>query len=453
MNVSTELARIAVVGFPNVGKSTLVNRLCGTREAVVHSQAGVTRDRKEVETDWNGIKFLLVDTGGIDEQDTVELSSQVQRQARLAVEESRAVVLVVDARIGTTPGDEELASWLRGIGKPVTVVANKVDSNEEMPAAADFYRLGFGEPLAVSAAHGLGTGDLLDRLAEIAGEGQGVSKPETKAPRVAVLGRPNVGKSSLVNAFAGEERVVVHDKPGTTRDAIDTRLEVDGTELILVDTAGLRRKSKTSGSIDYYSQLRSERAAERADIALVVCDAEDGVTSADLKIADLAMRSGCAVIVVLNKWDIHQADLDFAKIRIEKKMRLKPKLVTASAKTGRNLSGLLQDALTLFERYKFRVSTAELNRFVTDVQEEKQPPAVGGRRLKIYYMTQVETGPSKFNVYINDRRRIQRDYGFFFENRLRERYKLEGVPLIIDFRGKEGRREGGFRRQESQSDR
>ncbi len=445
----SELARIAVVGFPNVGKSTLVNRLSGTREAVVHSEAGVTRDRKEVETEWNGITFLLVDTGGIDQEDKVELSSQVQRQARLAVEESQAVLLVVDARLGTTPGDEELASWLRGLGKPVTVVVNKIDNYEEMPAAAEFYGLGLGEPLPVSATHGLGTGDLMDRLAEIACEGEKGSEPEAKVPRLAVLGRPNVGKSSLVNAFAGEERVVVHDKPGTTRDAIDTRLEVDGAGLILVDTAGLRKKSKVAGSIDYYSQIRSENAAQRADIALVVCDAVDGVTSEDLKIADLAMRAGCAVIIVLNKWDIHQADLDYAKGRIEKKMRLRPKLVTTSAKTGRNIGALLQDALSLYERYRSRVSTAELNRFVTDVQAEKQPPAVGGRRLRIYYMTQVEAGPSKFNVYINDRRRIQRDYAFFFENRLRQRYKLEGVPVIIDFRGKDSRGGRRSRREES----
>lgn len=441
--MGVESARIAIVGFPNVGKSTLVNRLSGSRETVVHERAGVTRDRKEVETEWGGIHFKLVDTGGVDLEDRVELSSQVQRQARLAIDDADAVVLVVDARIGPTPGDEELASWFRGLDKPVVVVANKIDRVEEMAEAAVFYGLGLGEPLPVSSSHGLGTGDLMDRLSEIVRATGKEASIESKAMRLAVLGRPNVGKSSLVNAFLGQERVVVHSEPGTTRDAIDTRLDVGGRELILVDTAGLRKRSKAVDDVDYYSQIRSERAVERADVALVVCDSVDGVTSEDLRIADLAMRGGCAVIVVLNKWDIHQADLDFARGRIEKKIRLKPELVTASAKTGRNVGRLLQYALALYERYNYRVPTPELNRFVTEVQALKQPPAVRGKRLKIYYMTQVEAGPSRFNIYINDRSRVQRDYAFFLENRLRERYHLEGVPLIIDFRGKKNRRSGG----------
>ena len=450
--MSEHLARIAVVGFPNVGKSTLVNRLSGTREAVVHEQPGVTRDRKEIETEWNGIRFLLVDTGGIDATDTVELSSMVRKQAQYAVEDADAVVLVVDAQLGVRPGDQELASWLRGLDKPVLVVANKVDRNEDVHVAAEFYKLGLGDPAAVSAIHGLSTGDLMDSLSDLARGAKKAAGPVSDAMRLAVLGRPNVGKSSLVNAFVGQERVVVHSEAGTTRDAIDTELVVNGDKLILVDTAGLRRRSKIADSVDYYSQLRSERAAERADIALVVCDSEDGITSEDLRIANIAMRAGCGTIMVLNKWDIHQVELDDARVRIDKKIRLRPPLVTASAKTGRNVGKLLQGAIDLYERYRHRVSTAELNKFLTDVQAEKQAPAVHGKRLIIYYMTQVEAGPSRFIVYINNRKWIQRDYAFYFENRLRERYNLEGVPLIIDFRGKKKRNGGGRRSEKTPAD-
>ncbi len=432
------LPRVAVVGYPNVGKSTLVNRLSGTREAVTHSEPGVTRDRKEVAADWNGVEFALVDTGGVDFADERELSQQVQDQARQALVDATAALLVVDGTAGLRPGDAELADILRRAPVPVIVAVNKLDRGADAPAAAEFHGLGLGEPTPVSAAHGVGSGDLLDRIAAAVREH--APEPAEEDPdqvRLAVIGRPNVGKSSLVNAFLGQERVIVSEQAGTTRDAIDTRLEVDGRDLVLVDTAGLRRRPKVAGTVDYYAQLRSERAAERADVALVVCDASEGITSQDLAVADLAMHKGCATIVVLNKWDVTDTDLEDAKARVAQKLRLRPRVLTASAVSGRNISRLIVEAVALADRAKGRIATAELNRFLAELASERQPPAVRGRRLRIYYGTQVEAGPPRFRFYVNDRGLITREYGYFLENRLRQRYRLEGVPLIIDFADRE----------------
>jgi GTPase len=431
------LPKVAVVGYPNVGKSTLVNRLTQTREAVVHEQSGVTRDRKEIETEWNGRPFLLVDTGGVDMEEQDNLARAVQQQARHALAESDVAVLVVDARAGLRPGDAELAKELQRAAIPVIVAANKVDGVGAISDAADFHALGLGDPVPVSAQHGLGTGDLLDRVAEHLEHTP--EREEDQGLRLAVIGRPNVGKSSLVNAFLGEERVIVSEQAGTTRDAIDTRLELDGREILLVDTAGLRRRGKVAGTVDYYAQLRSERAAERANVALVVCDAAEGVTSQDLSVAELAMKAGCATIVVLNKWDIGDADLEDAKARVAQRIRLRPKVITASAKTGRNVRRLLHEALELGDLAKRRIPTTELNRFLSDIQATRQAPAVRGRRLRMYYMTQFEENPPRFAIQVSDRGRLTRDYAYFLENRLRERYGLEGVPLVIDYRERQGR--------------
>jgi GTPase len=428
-----DLPKIAVVGFPNVGKSTLVNRLSGTREAVTHPEPGVTRDRKEVRAEWNGVEFALVDTGGVDREDVHDLSQQVQAQARLSLADASAVVLVVDARLGLRPGDAELADILRRSGLPSVVAANKLDTGADAPYAAEFHGLGLGEPLPVSAAHGVGTGELLDRIADLARDTAPGEPLPDDAVRLAVIGRPNVGKSSLVNAFLGEERVIVHEQAGTTRDAIDTKLEVDGRTVVLVDTAGLRRRPKVAGTVDYYAQLRSEQAAERADVALVVCDASEGVTSDDLRAADLAMRKGCATLLVLNKWDVTDTDLEDAKARVAAKLRLRPRVITASALTGRNVTRLIVEAVALADRARGRIPTSELNRFIAEVQSERQPPAVRGRRLRIYYATQVETRPPRFRIHVNDRKLLVRDYAYFFENRLRARYRLEGIPVVIDF--------------------
>jgi GTP-binding protein len=425
---------VAVVGYPNVGKSTLVNRLSGSREAVVHSQSGVTRDRKEVDADWNGVGFTLVDTGGVDRAEAGELGEAVRRQARAALSEADVAVLVVDARAGLRPGDAELAAELRGGAVPVLVVANKVDDPGQAGMAAEFYGLGLGEPLPLSAVQGLGTGDLLDliaaRLPEAAGE------EEDEAVRLALIGRPNVGKSSLVNRLLGEERVIVHPQAGTTRDAIDTRIELDGREAVLVDTAGLRRRGKVAGTVDWYAQLRSELAAESATVAVVVCDAAEGVTTEDLRVAEMAMQKRCATVIALNKWDVTRTDLEDAKARVARKLRQRPPVLAVSALTGRGLRRLVAAALELADRSRGWIQTAELNRFLGDLQAARQPPARRGRRLRMYYMAQFETGPPRFAVQVNDRGLVTRDYAYFLENRLRERWGLAGVPLVIDFKGR-----------------
>jgi len=432
--------KVAVVGYPNVGKSSLVNRLSGSREAVVHETSGVTRDRKEIETDWNGRTFALIDTGGVDLADGDELARSVQDQARAALADADVVVLVVDARAGLRPGDAELADLLRRASQPVLVAANKIDVVADMPAAAEFHRLGLGDPFPVSAGQGLGTGDLLDaiveRLPEPAGDDEG-----DEPVRLAVIGRPNVGKSSLVNRILGEERVIVSERAGTTRDAIDLPIEVDGRAVVLVDTAGLRRGSKVQESIEYYTTLRSRRAAERADVAIVVCDAADGVTAQDLRVAELAMQSGCATVLALNKWDLGpEVDLDHERARTASKLRLRPRVLTASAKTGRGVRRLLTEALALADRASVRIPTPELNRFLGEVAAVRQPPARRGHRLKLLYGAQVGVSPPRFAISVNARNRLTRDYAYFVENRLRDRYGFQGVPLIIDFVERRGDR-------------
>jgi GTP-binding protein len=424
--------KVAVVGYPNVGKSSLINRLTGTRDAVVHERPGVTRDRRELDCEWNGRQFKLIDTGGMDFEDEDPLAGSIRDQARAGLADAEVAVLVVDARAGVRPGDEELADLLRRSPLPTIVAANKCDGLADMPLAAEFHRLGLGEPLAVSAAQGLGSGDLLDRIVELLPEGD--EQPEDDTVRLAVIGRPNVGKSSLVNRFLGEERVIVSE-------VADMPLLVDGRRLILVDTAGMRRQSKVADSVEYYTALRSQRAADRADVALVVCDATDGVTAQDLRVAELAMKAGCATAIVLNKWDLHEGteeDLDHERARVAEKLRLRPRVLTASAKSGRHVSRLLTEAIALGDRMAGRIPTPELNRFISETVQARQPP-VGTRRgssqhrLKLLYMAQIGERPPRFSIQVNSRSRVTRDYAYFIENRLRARYGMQGVPLIIDF--------------------
>ncbi len=443
--------KVAVVGYPNVGKSSLINRLTGSREAVVHERPGVTRDRKELDCEWNGLRFTLIDTGGIDLADEDPLAGSIREQARAGLADAQLAVLVVDARAGLRPGDEELAEELRRSRLPALVAVNKVDTLADVPLAAEFHRLGLGEPIPVSAAQGLGSGDLLDRIVDAlrqSGAGrQDEDAEDAQRLRLAVIGRPNVGKSSLVNRFLGEQRVIVSERAGTTRDAIDTELLLDGRRITLVDTAGMRRQSKVADSVEYYTALRSQRAAERADVALVVCDAADGVTAQDLRVAELAMRAGCATALVLNKWDLLESaraagqpviDLEHERARVAEKLRLRPRVLTASARTGRNISRVLAEALALGERFATRIPTPELNRFLGEVVRARQPPvgtrrSAAGHRLKLIYMTQTGERPPRFSIQVNSRARITRDYAYFVENRLRARYAMDGVPLIIDF--------------------
>jgi GTPase len=439
--------KVAIVGYPNVGKSSLVNRLTESREAVVHERPGVTRDRKELRTEWNGRSLTLIDTGGIDLEDDDSLARQIQDQARAALADADAAVLVVDARAGVRPGDQEMAELLRRAPLPVLVAANKIDTVRDLPLAADFYGLGLGEPIAVSAAQGLGTGDLLDRMVALALDATDDAEDDD-AVRLALIGRPNVGKSSMLNRFAGTDRVIVAPEAGTTRDAIDLPITYNDRPLILVDTAGIRRAAKVGESLEYYTSLRSRRAAERADVALVVCDATAGITTQDLRIAEMAMHSGCATALVLNKWDIAEdVDLDHERGRVHKKLRLRPRVLTASAKTGRHVERLLIEAVTLADRSRTRIPTPQLNRFLSEIVAARQPPvgaggkgAGSGHRLRLLFMTQTAERPPRFSIQVNSRARVTRDYAYFIENRLRERYRLEGVPAIIDFVARNERR-------------
>jgi GTP-binding protein len=435
--------KVAIVGYPNVGKSSLINRLAGERAAVVHERPGVTRDRNEIECEWNGRSFALIDTGGVDFKDEDPLAGSIRDQARAGIADAQVAVLVVDARAGLRPGDMEMVDLLRRSGLPVIVAANKCDSVGDIPLAAEFHSLGLGEPIAVSAAQGLGSGDLLDRIVELLPEGD--AEPDADTIRLAVIGRPNVGKSSLVNRFLGEERVIVSEVAGTTRDAIDLPLIVDGRRLTLIDTAGMRRQSKVADSVEYYTALRSQRAAERADVALVVCDAAAGVTAQDLRIAELAMKASCATAIVLNKWDLTggedtdvEEELQHERARVAEKLRLRPRVLTASAKTGRHVARVMTEALALGDRMNTRIPTPELNRFLSEATQARQPP-VGTRRgssqhrLKLIYMTQIGERPPRFAIQVNSRKRLTRDYAYFIENRLRARYGMDGVPLVIDF--------------------
>jgi GTPase len=436
--------KVAVVGYPNVGKSSLVNRLTNSREAVVHERAGITRDRKEIATEWNGRRFTLIDTGGMDNEDPDPISGSIRDQARAALSDAQVALFVFDAKAGLRPGDDELADLLRRSRMPVVVAANKIDSVRDVPLAVEAHRLGFGEPMAVSAAQGLGTGDLLDRLVELLPEDD--EEEDEDLIRLAIIGRPNVGKSSLVNRFLGSDRVIVSEVAGTTRDAIDLPLEVDGRKLVVVDTAGMRRQSKVSDNVEYYTTLRSQRAAERADVALVVCDANDGVTAQDFRVAELAMAANCATAIVLNKWDaaeMTEADLDHERAKVTKKLRLRPKVLTASALTGRHVQRLLGEVVALGDRMSGRIPTPELNRFLGEAVQARQPPAKQGHRLKLLYAAQIGERPPRFAISVNSRQRVTRDYAYYIENRMRARFGMDGIPLIIDFNERKSRRSEG----------
>jgi GTPase len=426
------LGTVAVVGFPNVGKSTLVNRLSATREAVVFETPGVTRDRKDVVCEWQGKRFLLVDTGGVDIADPSPITRAVAEQARLAVAEADLVVFVTDVRAGVTPGDEEIAAILRRARKPVLLVVNKVDDPRRDDEALEFHRLGLGDPIPVSSLHGHGTGDLLDELvARLPGEGP--REIGDDAIRVAILGRPNVGKSSLLNALVGQERVIVSDVPGTTRDSIDTVLERGSTTFVLVDTAGMRRKRRQRQGVEYYSELRAIRAAERADVALVLVDASDGLVDQDLAVADVARTAGCSTLVVLSKWDIAEIGIEDVRPRLADRLRQRPPVVAVSAQTGRGVERLLDRVEALYRKHVSRVATADLNRFLQELRGERPGPSRNGRRLNLLYGTQVSARPPRFRLFVNDPALITRDYGYWVENRLRDRFDLAGVPVVIDF--------------------
>jgi GTP-binding protein len=429
------IGTVAIVGFPNVGKSTLVNRLTGSRAAVVHDTSGTTRDRKELVCEWSGKRFLLIDTGGVDIAGRDEITKSIAEQARVAVGEADLVLFLVDAQAGVTPGDEELAEILRVAHKPVLLVANKIDDPRRDSLALEFHRLGLGDPFPLSAMHGHNTGDLLDEIvAQLESVGSVRADVGDEAIRVAILGRPNVGKSSLFNALIGAERTIVSEVPGTTRDSIDTVLERDGRTYVLVDTAGLRRKRRQRQGIEYYSELRALDAAERADVALVLIDASQGIVEGDLAAADVARKAQCSTLVVLSKWDVSEVTIEDVRPELARRLRQRPPFITTSAKTGRGVTRVLEKVAELFEKHAGRVPTAELNRFLGELRELRQPPSKGSRRLNMLYGAQVASRPPRYRITVNDPALVTRDYGYWVENQFRERFELEGVPVTIDFR-------------------
>ncbi len=426
---------VAIIGFPNVGKSTLVNRLSGTRAAVVHETPGVTRDRKELVCEWNGRRFLLIDTGGVDVADPAPITRSIAEQAREAVAEADLVLFIVDAQIGITPGDEEVAQILRESHKPVLVLANKIDDPRQEALALELHRLGLGDPIPISGLHGVGTGDLLDEIVdylEAHGAAGRAELPED-AIRVAILGRPNVGKSSLVNALLGRERVIVSEVPGTTRDAIDTVLERGGRTFVLVDTAGLRRKRRHRQGIEYYSELRALEAAERADVALVLIDASEGVVDQDLAVADVSRKAECSTLIVLSKWDAGVVKIEEVRGHLRRRLRQRPAIIAVSALSGRGLERLLDAVVELYDRHTARVPTPALNRWLEELRDQRQPPSRNGKRLNILYGAQIRVRPPRFRIFVNDPALVTRDYGYWVENELRDRFGLEGVPVSIDF--------------------
>ncbi len=434
--VAADQPTVAIVGYPNVGKSTLFNRLAGRRDAVVDSHPGVTRDRRQAGAEWNGRAFQLIDTGGIDDADPTDVGKQIAAQALRGVDEADLVLFVVDVQTAPTAGDMEVLERLRRTGKPLMLVANKVDGWAQEAEAQNLHSLGLGDVQAVSAAHGRGIGDLLDALVARLPEAPLIPEERERVPALCIMGRPNVGKSSILNALLGEDRVVVHDAPGTTRDPIDTLIEVDGRPLVLIDTAGLRKRGRMREGVEHYSQIRALQAAERSDVALVVCDATEGLTDSDLSAIDRAAHAHCATLLVLNKWDLAQPDLDHIRGRLRSKSRQRPPLEVCSATTGEGLHRILPAALRLEERFRTRLSTHQLNEAIRALAEERPGPRRGPRRLSLRYLVQTGAAPPTFRLDVNDRSLMTRDYGFWIENRLRQRFDLDGVPLDIEVRSR-----------------
>ncbi|HIR90751.1 MAG TPA: ribosome biogenesis GTPase Der [Candidatus Limicola stercorigallinarum] len=433
---------VAVVGRPNVGKSTLVNRLAQTSDAIVHESRGVTRDRSYHDADWNGCDFILVDTGGIEPFKSEDVfSASIRDQALAAAEEADVILFVVDGSVGVTEEDETVARLLKRVDKPVFLLVNKLDNpDREDERLWEFYSLGIGEPLPLSAHHGHGTGDLLDRVVELLPEKTPDEDPYPEALGVAIIGRPNAGKSSLFNRIIGSDRSIVSDVAGTTRDAIDTIVEHDGRAYRMVDTAGIRKKSTVYENIEYYSMVRGLRAIDRADVALLVVDASVGVTEQDQKVAGLAIERGCALVVLLNKWDLLKEERDRQRVleSVERRLTFATWAPTLriSALTGRSIEKiwkLIDDAAAKREQ---KVSTSRLNQFLTDIREFGHTVVDGKRRLRMHYVTQTGTKPPSFTFFVNHADMVNETYRRYLENRLRSAFDFTGTPIRLRFRNK-----------------
>lgn len=425
---------VAVVGRPNVGKSTLFNKLIGKRLSIVEDTPGVTRDRIYAECEWRNRTFMLVDTGGIEPKTDDVILSQMKRQAELAVERADVIILVVDIRSGVTATDADVAAMLQKSGKPIVLCVNKCD-NVGAPEADfyEFYNLGLGDPIAVSAAHGHGTGDLLDAVFEHFDESEEEEYTEEYI-KVAIIGKPNVGKSSLINRLAGEERVIVSNIAGTTRDAVDTVVENQYGKYVFIDTAGIRRKSKVTGNIERYSILRSYMAVDRADVCLILIDAVEGFTEQDSKVAGYAHEQGKGCIVAVNKWDAIEKD-DRTMNEYRKKlendfsfMSYVP-FIFISAKTGQRTEKLFELIKYVNDQNSMRISTGMLNDLLANCTARVQPPSDKGKRLKIYYITQPSTKPPTFVAFVNKSELFHFSYQRYIENQIRETFGLEGTPI------------------------
>ncbi len=462
---------VAIVGRPNVGKSTFFNRMIGERVAIVEDRPGTTRDRIYGDTDWNGRDFTLIDTGGLELGTDIpvgqvglngqpgDIMKRVQAQAQLAIEEADVIVFIVDARTGINAADEEVAEMLRRTNKPVILAANKADNAARRLDAVEFYTLGLGEPITISSIQGTGTGDLLDVIVD-------ALPPEEERPeeeeededvvRVAILGRPNVGKSSLLNAILGFQRSIVSDVPGTTRDAIDTEMEFEGKKVILVDTAGIRRRGRVGPGVEKYSVLRASRAIDRCDVALLLVDASEGLAAQDTHIAGEIQDKSKGVVVVVNKWDLAQAqrraaregDIPKPNEEIESAERYRKiiaeglkfipyaPIVFASAKTGYHVQSLLETVLGIADMRFLRISTSRLNEAVQDAVRRHNPTVNRGKVLKIYYATQVQVNPPTFVFFVNDPQALHFSYERYLENQLRATFGFKGTGIRMYFRAR-----------------
>ncbi len=426
---------VAIVGRPNVGKSTLFNRLVEEPRAIVEDLPGTTRDRLYADAQWGGVAFTLIDTGGLVLWTEDELTMQVRRQVELAMAEAEAILFMVDVTEGLTVGDEEIAELLRVSQKPLLLVVNKADNEARRLAATEFYGLGLGEPYPISALHGTGTGDLLDAL--VASFPPREEVEEAEGVGVAIVGRPNVGKSSLLNALLGWERAIVSESPGTTRDAIDTQMSWDSQLVTLIDTAGIRRRGRVRRGVEQYSVLRALRAIQRAHVVLLLLDAPEGVTAQDAHIAGYAMEEARGIVLVVNKWDLmREADVSEYAKGVRQAFRFIPyaPLLFVSALTGRRVGTVLETALRVYQERLRRVPTSGLNRLLREAVASHSPPSKGGKRLRFYYATQAEVDPPTFVFFVNDPQLVHFSYRRYLENRLREGFGFEGTPLRLYFR-------------------
>lgn len=437
---------VAIVGRPNVGKSTLFNKLIGSRLSIVEDTPGVTRDRIYGDCEWRNRKFSVVDTGGIEPASNDIILSQMRRQAELAIEKADVIILVTDIRSGVVSTDEEVAQMLQKSGKPIILCVNKCDTIGQLPADFyEFYNLGLGDPIAVSSVHGHGTGDLLDAVFEYLPEEQ-EEEEDSDTIKVAVIGKPNVGKSSLINKISGEERSIVSDIAGTTRDAVDSLVENEAGKFLFIDTAGLRRKSRVDDAIEKYSVLRAQMAIERADVCVIMIDALEGFTEQDSKVAGLAHEAGKASIIVVNKWDAVEKDgktMDNYRKDLMKDFSFMPyaPIIFISAKTGQRIGRLFELIKFVDQQNSMRISTGMLNDVLADATARVQPPSDKGKRLKIYYITQPSTRPPTFVCFVNKAELFHFSYQRYLENRIREVFGLEGTPVrfIVRERGEKSK--------------